>query len=90
MGWFVIGPLYHYRAELNGYPFQPGDRVLLLTGANRGWVAPVKEVWDWRGTLVVDFADAPRPKANKYFGFVEVIKADRASGLPPTSGTTLT
>ena len=78
VGWFILGTLYHYRAEFNGYPFRPGDHVEILVGANRGRVVQVVEVWDWRGNLRVDLGEFARPGARTYFHFAQVIRADDA------------
>jgi hypothetical protein len=66
LGPFVLGPIYHWRAEVNGAPFQPGDRVEILVGANSGRVARGAEVWDWRGSLRVDFTE-PSPADKTHF-----------------------
>jgi hypothetical protein len=84
VGWFILGTLYQYRAELNGYPFQVGDRVEILVGANRGRVATVAEVWDWRGNLHVDLGEFGKPGAKTQFHFAQVIKLSNA-GEPPRS-----
>ncbi len=81
LGPFLLGPLYHYRAERNGYPFHPDDRVELLVGANRGRVVRVVEVWDWRGDLRVDLGESARPGANTLFQFTQVVRV--AEDAPP-------
>jgi hypothetical protein len=58
VGPFILGPIYDYRAELNGVPFQAGDRVGILVGANRGHVARVVEVWD--GAAICPSNGAPQ------------------------------
>ena len=78
LGPFILGPLSHYRAELNGYPFQPGDWVEILVGANCGHVVQVIEVRDWRGDLRVDLGEFARPKARTFFQFTQVVKATDA------------
>lgn len=35
-GWFVLGPLYHHQACLNGFPYAIGDEVQILAGKHRG------------------------------------------------------
>lgn len=82
LGPFVLGPIYHWRAEVNGAPFQPGDRVEILVGANRGRVARVAEVWDWRGSLQVEFTE-PVPRRDKTsFALTEVLKIGAAESAP--------
>ena len=84
LGPFILGPLYHYRAELNGYPFQPGDRVEILVGANCGRVVRVVEEWAFRGgELRVDLGEFAHPKARTSFHFTEVIRVDDAE--PPVA-----
>jgi hypothetical protein len=86
LGWFIFGPVYHYRAELNGAPFQPGDRVQILVGRDRGRVVRVAEVWDWRGDLRVDLGDLAGRKRRTIFGFAQVIRATDAE--PPVAADT--
>jgi len=74
MGPFILGPIYHYRAELNGAPFQTGDRVEVLVGANRGRVARVAEVWESRSDLRVDWNSSVARKGRTIFHFAQVIK----------------
>jgi hypothetical protein len=67
--------------EVNGGPFQPGDRVRILVGRYRGHIATVIEVWEWRGDLRVDLgarATSKRPTA--VFGLPQVIKVTEADG----------
>jgi len=74
LGPFVLGPIYHWRAEVNGAPFQPGDRVEILVGANRGRVARVAEVSDWRSSLRVEFTEPVARMAKTHFDFTQVLK----------------
>jgi hypothetical protein len=83
LGPFILGPLYHHRAELNGYPYRPGDFVEILVGPSRGRVARVVEVWDWRGNLRIDLGEVARPKSKTLFTFTEVIK--RSDAEPPVA-----
>lgn len=83
LGWFILGPIYHHRAELNGAPFQAGDMVELLVGRERGQVVRVAEVWDWRGDLRVDLAAVPGRSASAIFAFTQVMKASDAE--PPVA-----
>jgi hypothetical protein len=78
LGPFVLGPVYHWRAEVNGAPFQPGDRVEILVGANRGRVARVAEVWDWRGSLRVEFAEPVPRKDKTIFALTQVLRISAA------------
>jgi hypothetical protein len=78
VGWFILGPLYHYRAELNGYPFRPGDRVEILVRANRGRIVLVAEVRDWRGDLRVILPESASRKGKTMFHFAQVIKVNDA------------
>ena len=73
-GPFILGPIYHYRAEQNGAPFHTGDRVEILVGANRGQVAQVAEVWEWRGDLRVDWGPSVARKGRTIFGLAQIIK----------------
>ena len=76
LGPFILGPLYHHREILNGGPFKVGDRVEILVGRNRGHIATVSEVWDWRGSLGVVFADAVPSSEKTIYRVVQVIRAD--------------
>ena len=78
LGPFILGPIYHYRGVLNGYPFQPGDRVQILVGANRDRIVQVVEVWDWRGDLRVNLGEFATPRARTFFQFTQVIKVTDA------------
>jgi hypothetical protein len=78
VGWFILGPLYHYRAELNGYPFRAGDRVEVLVGANRGHVVRVAEVWEQRGEVRVELPESASRKEKTVFHFAQVIKVNDA------------
>jgi hypothetical protein len=86
LGPFVLGPIYHWRAEVNGAPFHPGDRVEILVGANRGQVARVAEVWDWRGSLRVEFPGATGRGERSIVNLTQVIKVDDAR-TSPNAGT---
>jgi len=83
LGTFILAPLYRYRAQLNGYPFQPGDRVEILVGASRGRVVHVVEVCDWRGSLRLDLGELASPRARTSFHFAQVIKATDAEPPDP-------
>ena len=95
LGPFILGPLYHYRAELNGYPFQPGDQVQILVGANRGRVVQVIGEWAFRGgELRVDLGAFAHPRARTSFGFTEVMRVEdaepniRTGASPAARGST--
>jgi hypothetical protein len=75
-GPFILGPIYHHRAELNGAPFLPGDHVTILVGPNEGQVAHVAEVWEWRGDLRIKWEPSAPRKGKTIFQFVEVIKSE--------------
>ena len=81
-GPFILGPLYHYREELNGYPFQPDDAVELLVGANRGRVARVVEVLEGRGVVRVDLGEFATPGAKTLFRIAQVIKVTKMGPAP--------
>ncbi len=85
VGPFILGPIYHYRAELNGAPFQTGDRVEVLVGANSGRVARVAEVWEGRAHLRVDWDPAVARKSKTVFHFAQVIKVGDAAGAKEPS-----
>ncbi len=78
LGPFILGPIYHRRAVLNGYPYRPGDRVEILVGANRGCSVTVLEVRDWRGDLCVDPGGFVAPKGRTRFTYTEVMKTGEA------------
>ena len=86
LGYFVLGPVYHYRAELNGAPFRTGDIVQILVGRNRGRIVRVTEVTEGRGVLKVDLGES-NPKGKPiYYEFTEIVKADDpepTSASPP-------
>ena len=82
-GPFILGPIYHHRAELNGAPFQAGDRVEILVGVNRGRVARVAEVWEWRGDLRVDWGSSEARARRTIFALTQIIKVrDDSPGVP--------
>jgi hypothetical protein len=86
LGPFVLGPIYHWRAEVNGAPFQPGDRVEILVGATRGRVARVAEVWDWRGSLRVEFDPPAIREETTIFALTQVLKV-KSTDPPASAGT---
>ncbi len=56
VGPFILGPIHHHRAQLNGAPFQTGDLVQVLVGPYRGRVTRVLEPLDGQGLVKVDLA----------------------------------
>jgi len=81
VGWFILGPLYHYRAEINGYPFRSGDRVEILVGARRGCVLRVAEVREERGEVRIEPPESAGRKEKTVFHFAQIIKVD---GVEPS------
>lgn len=80
VGWFIFGPLYHYRAEVNGYPFRPGDRVEILVGPSRGRVVRVADVWEQRGEVRVEAPESAGGKKRTVYQFTQVIKVNGVTG----------
>ena len=74
VGKFVLGPIYFHRAQLNGAPFQPGDRVEILVGPNRGRIVQVLESWHWRGTAKVDLGEGAAPIRKNTFSSKDIFE----------------
>ena len=75
IGVFVLGPMYWHRAQLNGVPFAPGDRVEILAGRDRGRIATVAEYNDYR--MYVKLEDGR---------MLDVRKVMRVATSPPGDG----
>ena len=76
LGVFVLGPVYFHRSQLNGAPYGPGDRVMVLVGRNRGLVARIVEVNDFRDTIKVEWEDSAADAAKVYYRHLQVLRAD--------------
>jgi hypothetical protein len=77
----ALGPMIsNVFAGLNGPPFQPGDRIRVLSGSYRGRTGCIAQVWTERGTVIVDF-DEPAPGGTKEIWQVQVFREQ--SPLPP-------
>jgi hypothetical protein len=64
-GWFILGPIYFHRAQLNGAPFHPGDEVEILVGRCRGRVVRVLDAENWQGSVRVDLGEAERGRRSR-------------------------
>jgi hypothetical protein len=74
----ALGPmLFNVFAGLNGRPFQPGDRVRILSGFYRGRTGSIAQVWTERGTVIVGF-DGPPPAGTKEIWQMQVFREQSA------------
>ena len=67
VGPFIFGPIYSYRARLNGAPFLPGDQAEILVGPHRGRIVQVLEALDGRGKIRVDLGEKTSSKRKGMF-----------------------
>jgi hypothetical protein len=74
-GVFVIwGVLSHIVAMIQGWPFQVGEEIIILTGKRKNTVAKVYEVWHERGQIQVDYGEKLKKSSDDVFCAVEVCR----------------
>ena len=74
VGFFFLGPIYHWRATLNGAPFHVGDRVRILVGPHRDRVVQVYAVWIERSQVCVELDELSKTEAKDVFSFTQVCR----------------
>jgi hypothetical protein len=74
--WFILGPIYQWRATVNGAPYHIGDNVYVIRGPNSGRVFSVYEVWPGRSQVRLDLGEDKREKVTDVFSETEVVRAD--------------
>ena len=74
VAWFVLGPVYYWRAHLNGAPFAVGDRVSILHGPQRDRVVEVYEVWAHRRQVRVNLDLEAQQSVSDVFSFTQVCR----------------
>lgn len=74
-GWFVLGPIYYGRGQLNGAPYKIGDRVHILVGEHRDRVLTVYEVWESRDQVRVDLGEDAKRATKDVYAYSEICRA---------------
>lgn len=69
----ILGPLYGLRARLNGGPFAPGDRVVVLSGKHRGRRGSVYAEWQ-EGTVRVGLGEQEKARFQDIFGQHQLLR----------------
>jgi hypothetical protein len=70
----VLGPLYYFRARLNGAPFRVGDRVRILVGPHRDRIVQVYDVWGERRQVRVDLDAQTEKDVTDVFSFTQICR----------------
>jgi hypothetical protein len=76
---FIWGFLSHIAARIQGWPFQIGEEVVILTGRHRNAVACIYEVWEERGQVRVDLGEELKETVKDVFSVVEVCRNKRGT-----------
>jgi hypothetical protein len=71
---FVWGFLCRIAARIQGWPFQVGDEVVILTGKHRNTETTVYEIWDSRGQVRVALGEEAKHAVKDVFCAVEVCR----------------
>ena len=74
--WFVLGPIYRWRARANGAPFHIGDSVYVIRGPNSGRILSIYELWPDRSQVRLDLGESEREKVSDVFSETEVVRTD--------------
>jgi hypothetical protein len=73
-GMFVLGPLMHGVARINGSPFEVGDEVMILSGKHAGQIAKIYELWKERGQVRVELGEAERNAVTDVYSETQVCR----------------
>ena len=78
-----VAPINRIQARLNGAPFKPGDRVLILAGRYRGRIGRVYSEWQGE-TIRVDVGDEASKTFDDVFGQYQVERVANSAEEPRT------
>jgi len=74
-GWFIIGPLYAVRGQINGGPFKVGDTVQILAGPYKGRVTRVYSTWQGN-SLRVELGEKEKEDYKDIFSPGELLREE--------------
>ena len=73
-GMFVLGPIMHGFARVNGSPFRVGDDVMILCGKHAGQRAKIYELWKERAQVRVELGEAERNAVTDVYSETQVCR----------------
>lgn len=73
-GWCVLGPYYFHRSEINGAPFQIGDRVRILAGPYRDQIREIYEIWTSRNQVRLNLGAEAKDQFTDIYGYIAVCR----------------
>jgi hypothetical protein len=71
--WLVFGPMYYHQSLLNGAPFVPGDKVMILAGPQRGRISRVYKLGQ-HGVPRVEMGETERLRFSDYLGGHQLLR----------------
>jgi len=74
---FYAGPIFAWRGQVNGGPFEVGDVVQVLAGPYRGKITTVYSSWQG-GSVRVRLGAKEEESFKDVFGSVELLREDRS------------
>ena len=83
---FFIMPLHYLRGRLNGAPFYPGDRIQILSGANKGEIAHICDKME-KGFLRVELAQDALSEGEDVFSPYQLLKENVAEPTAQPNST---
>ena len=69
--WMILG---HQAAKIQGWPFQVGDEVCILSGKHINTITRIYEVWDSRGQVRLDLGEEAGSAVEDVFCAVAVCR----------------
>ena len=70
--WMLLGGI---AARIQGWPFEKGDEVVILTGQNRGRVTKIYEVWEPRGQVRLELGGEAKESFADVYCAVAITRA---------------
>lgn len=82
--WMLSGRL---AARVQGWPFQVGDEVWILSGMHANTIARIYEIWDERGQVRLDLGEEAKNKVEDVYCAVAVCRTKTHKAPRPTPST---
>lgn len=69
------GPfLFQVAARIQGWPFTPGEEVVILTGRHKNMVTKIYEIWEERGEVRVDLGEDAKQNVKDVYSALAVCR----------------
>lgn len=66
--------LSHLAARIQGWPFEVGEEIVILTGKHKNTNTKIYEIWEERGQVRVDLGEKQKMEVKDVFCAVEVCR----------------